>query len=342
MTTSAMAEHDLVGGVGDRLVRRRARAAHACTPARPSAASAAARPRARCSARSPTARPFRRRSPRRARRRDSVRWISSATTALAELDRAEMLEHRAGARERRAHAGDDRDAAAAAEGWHTGNAIRHRARKGRAGGEACRSVAMRSPLESTGADRQWRRSRSGARAARRSFDLLVIGGGITGCGIARDAALRGLSRRARREGRLRERHVEPVVAAGARRRALPRARAPAPRVRVERRAAASAALAPHLVRPLQFTWPVYEGARIPRWKLGAGLTLYDALALFRNVGRHRRLTRASVLEREPMLRADGLRGGARTSTRRRTTRGSRSPTRRRAPSRRGRASITPP
>ena len=31
-------------------------------------------------------------------------------------------------------------------------------------------------------------------------------------------------------------------------------------------------LAPHLVRPLAFTWPVYAGARIPRWKLGAGLT----------------------------------------------------------------------
>ena len=52
-------------------------------------------------------------------------------------------------------------------------------------------------------------------------------------------------------------------------------------------------LAPHLVRPLEFTWPVYEGARIPRWKLGAGLMLYDALSLFRNVGRHRRLSRAA-------------------------------------------------
>src|SRR5436853_366167 len=70
-------------------------------------------------------------------------------------------------------------------------------------------------------------------------------------------------------------------------------------------------LAPHLVRPLEFTWPVYDGARVPRWKLGAGLTLYDALALFRNVGRHRRLSPSRVLEREPALRAEGLRGGAR-------------------------------
>jgi glycerol-3-phosphate dehydrogenase len=69
-------------------------------------------------------------------------------------------------------------------------------------------------------------------------------------------------------------------------------------------------LAPHLVRPLQFTWPVYAAARIPRWKLGAGLTLYDALALFRNVGRHRRFNARGILEHEPGLRQDGLRGGA--------------------------------
>ena len=69
-------------------------------------------------------------------------------------------------------------------------------------------------------------------------------------------------------------------------------------------------LAPHLVRPLAFTWPVYAGARIPRWKLGVGLTAYDALALFRNVRRHRRLTANAVLAREPELARTGLRGGA--------------------------------
>jgi glycerol-3-phosphate dehydrogenase len=69
-------------------------------------------------------------------------------------------------------------------------------------------------------------------------------------------------------------------------------------------------LAPHLVRPLEFTWPVYEGARVAGWKLAAGLTLYDLLALFRNVGRHRRLDAAGVIAREPALRRDGLTGGA--------------------------------
>jgi glycerol-3-phosphate dehydrogenase len=69
-------------------------------------------------------------------------------------------------------------------------------------------------------------------------------------------------------------------------------------------------IAPHLVHPLAFTWPVYAGARVPRWKLGAGLLLYDALALFRNVGTHRQLSVAETLASEPALRADGLQGGA--------------------------------
>jgi glycerol-3-phosphate dehydrogenase len=144
----------------------------------------------------------------------------------------------------------------------------------------------------------------------REFDVLVIGGGITGCAVARDAALRGLSvalvekddfasGTSSRSSRLihggvrylEHGHVHLVFESSAERHRLLR-------------------LAPHLVRPLAFTWPVYAGARIPRWKLGAGLLLYDALALFRNVERHKRLSRSAVLAREPRLRSDGLVGGA--------------------------------
>src|SRR5438093_535873 len=125
----------------------------------------------------------------------------------------------------------------------------------------------------------------------RSFDLIVVGGGITGCGIAREATLRGLSvvlleqddfasgTSSRSSGLIHGgvRYLEHgyfrlVFEASAERRRLLR-------------------LAPHLVQPLSFTWPVYKGARVPTWKLVAGLTLYDLLALFRNVGRPRRLSR---------------------------------------------------
>ena len=126
------------------------------------------------------------------------------------------------------------------------------------------------------------------RLDREQFDLLVVGGGITGCGVARDAALRGLrvalcekddfaSGTSSRSSRLihggvrylEHGHLHLVFESSRERRRLLR-------------------IAPHLVRPLAFTWPVYDGARVAHWKLLAGLTLYDALALFRNVGNHRR------------------------------------------------------
>ncbi len=144
----------------------------------------------------------------------------------------------------------------------------------------------------------------------RAFDLLVVGGGITGAGIARDAARRGLavalverddfaSGTSSRSSRLvhggvrylEHGYLHLVFEASRERRRL-------------------LALAPHLVHPLRFTWPVYRGARVPRWKLAAGLTLYDVLALFRNVGRHRRLDAPGVLALEPALARADLKGGA--------------------------------
>jgi glycerol-3-phosphate dehydrogenase len=145
-----------------------------------------------------------------------------------------------------------------------------------------------------------------------TFDLLVVGGGITGAGVAREAALRGLrtalverddfaagtSSRSSRlvHGGVRyleHGHLHLVFEASRER-----------RLQLQR-------LAPHLVRPLAFTWPVYRGARVPRWKLRAGLALYDALALFRNVGRHEGLDVEELLDGEPELSREELLGGFR-------------------------------
>ncbi len=149
-----------------------------------------------------------------------------------------------------------------------------------------------------------------AALAESAFDVLVIGGGITGAGVARDAALRGMrvalvekrdfaSGTSSRSSRLVHGGVR-YLEHGDVRLVFESSR--------ERRTLLK--IAPHLVRPLSFTWPVYEGARISGWKLGAGLTLYDALALFRNVGRHRKLTTRGVIRREPKLQSVGLEGGA--------------------------------
>ena len=144
-----------------------------------------------------------------------------------------------------------------------------------------------------------------------TFDVAIVGGGITGAGIARDAVLRGLrvalveaadfaSGTSSRSSRLihggvrylEHGHLHLVFESSRERRTLMR-------------------IAPHLVRPLAFTWPVYHGARISRTRLALGLGLYDALSAFRNTARHERLSRDEVLAREPQLRREGLVGGAR-------------------------------
>jgi glycerol-3-phosphate dehydrogenase len=69
-------------------------------------------------------------------------------------------------------------------------------------------------------------------------------------------------------------------------------------------------LAPHLVHPLPFVFPVYRGGPTPFLMLQAGMWLYDALSLFRNIRRHRVLSRDEVRREEPRLRVDGLAGAA--------------------------------
>ena len=69
-------------------------------------------------------------------------------------------------------------------------------------------------------------------------------------------------------------------------------------------------IAPHLVRPLPFVFPVHNGDRRPRWKLAAGMWLYDLLSLFRNVRPHM-LGKAACWRGNPVSGSTGLRGGGR-------------------------------
>jgi glycerol-3-phosphate dehydrogenase len=146
--------------------------------------------------------------------------------------------------------------------------------------------------------------------AARSVDLLVIGGGITGAGIARDAAMRGFSTAlvdAGDFGRGTSSRSSRLIHGGLRylehgwlRLVFESGRERAILLRI----------APHLVRPAPFLFPVHAASRVGRWTLGAGLWLYDALALFRNVHAHRSLGRTGVRRLEPALRDQDLLGGA--------------------------------
>ena len=141
------------------------------------------------------------------------------------------------------------------------------------------------------------------------FDVLVIGGGITGCGVARDAAMRGLkvalierddfaSGTSGRSSRL--------VHGGIR--YLEHGQFHLVRESIRERETLQR-IAPHLVKPLAFTWPIYQGARVGRLKLAAGLFLYQLLALGKS-RRHFSLSAKAALEREPSLLETGLTGAA--------------------------------
>lgn len=142
------------------------------------------------------------------------------------------------------------------------------------------------------------------------YDLIVIGGGIVGAGVARDAALRGLSVALFEKGdfasgtssrtsrmvhggiRYLEQGALRLVFDASRERAL------------------LYRLAPHLVQPLPFLFPIYQETGRSPWTIKAGMLLYDLLALFRNFHRHRMLSTKQILQREPGLSTVGLRGGA--------------------------------
>ncbi len=140
------------------------------------------------------------------------------------------------------------------------------------------------------------------------FDLVVIGGGINGAGVARDATSRGMrvalveaqdfaEGTSSRSSKLIHggiRYLENfefglVFEALSERRLL-------------------FELAPHLVHPLRFVLPLYRGGRVGMFKMGLGMWLYDALSMFEAPELHERLSAQESLERLPQLQSLDLLG----------------------------------
>jgi len=147
-----------------------------------------------------------------------------------------------------------------------------------------------------------------AKLAEAEYDLAIIGGGIIGTGVARDAAMRGLktvlfekqdfccgtSGRSSRmiHGGLRylANYDLGLVREGLREREI------------------LLRLAPHLVRPLKFLIPIYGESFLHKMKLKVGMILYDLLSYDKSLPSHKYLDKAKVLEAEPALAESGLKG----------------------------------
>lgn len=141
------------------------------------------------------------------------------------------------------------------------------------------------------------------------FDLLVIGGGATGTGIALDAAARGLktalvekrdfaSGTSSKSTKLIHgglRYLQQLDIALVRETGTERA--------IVHR------LAPHIVLPEKMLMPIVKGGKYGYWMASFGLKIYDILANVKGDDRRKMLDKAGSLAKEPLLSADNLKGG---------------------------------
>src|SRR6202167_711662 len=141
------------------------------------------------------------------------------------------------------------------------------------------------------------------------LDVLVIGGGITGAGAALDAASRGL-----RVGLVEARDLAAGTSSRSSKlihgglRYLEQGDFKLVKEALRERDLLVSRLAPHLVRPVPFLYPLYRKV-VERPYVGAGLVIYDAMeGVKRPVPHHRHLTIRGALRRAPALRPDRLAG----------------------------------
>jgi glycerol-3-phosphate dehydrogenase len=148
-----------------------------------------------------------------------------------------------------------------------------------------------------------------SRLGEETFDLVVVGGGVTGAGIALDAVTRGLS-----VALLEKRDFAAGTSSRSSKllhgglRYLEQRDFGLVREALRERTLLLTRLAPHLARPVPFLYPLKH----PGWErayVGAGVALYDALAgMSPTMPRHRHLSRTRALQLAPSLAPDTLRG----------------------------------
>jgi len=143
-----------------------------------------------------------------------------------------------------------------------------------------------------------------------NYDLIIIGAGINGAGIARDASLRGLSVLL-----LDKSDVGSGTSSWSTRlihgglRYLEHGELSLVRESLREREILLT-IAPHLVRPLPILIPVFQDSRRGKIMIRAGLIVYDLLSHQKSVPKHRMLSRAETLRQQPGLNSQGLVGAA--------------------------------
>lgn len=141
------------------------------------------------------------------------------------------------------------------------------------------------------------------------YDVVIIGGGINGAGIARDAATRGLKILLLEQndfGSGTSSWSTRLVHGGLRYLEYAEFALVYESLR-ERRTLRR--IAPHLVKQIRINIPVYECSKRGMFTLRLGMTAYDLLSIGKNLPRHRVLSKSELVEREPGVCSESLVGG---------------------------------
>src|SRR5215208_3780088 len=145
---------------------------------------------------------------------------------------------------------------------------------------------------------------------RQNFDLIVVGAGINGAGVARDAAMRGLRVLLLDKGDISSGTTQwatRLIHGGLR--YLEYYEFALVRESLRDREAILH-IVKHLVKPLGFLVPIYDRSSRGPLMIRLGMNLYDVLSYDRSMDRHKMLSRKKVQDREPGLNPEGLKAAA--------------------------------